>query len=194
MLSSPFSSMGLLTEKLRRYLDGDREIEDTVFREILPRLRRIASSRLKRARNAELASTTELIHEFWIQKLRGGGWRIRDREHFYSISARAMRQVLVDLARRRLAKSRGGGQILLSSTDVPARAHPASVGPELMIELGMLMEQLEKEHPSVSRVVDLHYFAEFTLEETAEIAHLSLRQVRHRWNKGRDWLKDRLRD
>jgi DNA-directed RNA polymerase specialized sigma24 family protein len=61
-----------------------------------------------------------------------------------------------------------------------------------LVEMGMLMDRLDEEQPESARVVDMHYFAGFTLEEIAENTGLTLRQVRHRWAKGRDWLKDRL--
>jgi DNA-directed RNA polymerase specialized sigma24 family protein len=65
--------------------------------------------------------------------------------------------------------------------------------PETIVQIGILMEKLEKTDGECARVVDMHYFAGFTLEEIAEITGLTFRQVRHRWEKGRDWLKGRLK-
>jgi DNA-directed RNA polymerase specialized sigma24 family protein len=65
-------------------------------------------------------------------------------------------------------------------------------GPEQVIEISRLIDQLEKHDAATARVVEMHHFAGFTLEEIAEVTGLSFRQVRHRWEKGRDWLKDRL--
>jgi DNA-directed RNA polymerase specialized sigma24 family protein len=61
-----------------------------------------------------------------------------------------------------------------------------------MVRIGILMDKLEKADVEAARTVDMHYFAGFTFEEIAEITGLSIRQVRHRWEKGRDWLKDRM--
>jgi len=61
-----------------------------------------------------------------------------------------------------------------------------------MVRIGLLMDQLEKSDLEAARVVDMHYFAGFTLDEIVQITGLSFRQVRHRWEKGRDWLKDRI--
>ena len=62
-----------------------------------------------------------------------------------------------------------------------------------MVQMGSLMDKLETANLGAARVVDMHYFAGFTLEEIAEITcSLTFRQVRHRWEKGRDWLKDRM--
>ncbi len=68
-----------------------------------------------------------------------------------------------------------------------------SASPEAFVQIGILMDRLEKRNPQTARIVDLHYFVGFTLEEIAEITGLTFRQVRHRWEAGRDWLKDGLK-
>jgi len=158
----------------------------------MPRLHNIAVQQLQRERHASPISPTELIHEVWLKSLRKGGYQVRDREHFFAIAARAMRQVLVDLARSRLAETRGHGQIPASLDDHPNYADPRMAGPVQMVEIGILMDRLEQTDCAAARVVEMHYFAGFTLEEIATITGLSFRQVRHRWEKGRDWLKDKL--
>jgi DNA-directed RNA polymerase specialized sigma24 family protein len=107
------------------------------------------------------------------------------------VAALVMRHVLIDLARGRMAQRRGDGDVPvpLLESDEDAQVSPDHA---TLVEMGMLMDRLEVEHPEWARVVDLHYFAGFTLEEIAEKTGLTLRQVRHRWAKGRDWLKDRL--
>jgi RNA polymerase sigma factor (TIGR02999 family) len=181
-----------LTEQLRRYSGGEREIAEVVLREVLPKLHQIAVRELRRERYIAPLEPTELINEVWIRNLSKGGWEINSREHFYAIAALAMRRVLVDFARMRLAQSRGDGDAP-SSLDEGIPAQTAIPSPEAVVQIGMLMEQLEKADIEVARVVDMHYFSGFTLDEIAEIMHLSFRQVRHRWEKGRDFLKDRLK-
>jgi RNA polymerase sigma factor (TIGR02999 family) len=181
-----------LTEQLRRFSDGDREMAEAVLREILPTLHQIAVRELRRERYVAPLSPTELISEVWLRSLRHGGWQINSREHFYAIAARAMRHVLVDFARQRLAQRRGNGEAP-SSLDGDAFPSQASgSNPEVVVQIGVLLEQLEKKDLVSARIVDMHYFAGFTLEEIAEITGFTFRQVRHRWEKGRDWLKDRL--
>src|ERR1700694_3056381 len=182
-----------LTEQLRRYSGGDEQIADAVLREILPRLHQIAVRELRRERHIAPLSATELIHEVWLRNLRRGGWQIESREHFYAFAALAMRHALVDMARNRLAGRRGEGKTPLSLEDNNVPILAGGSDPETIVHIGMLMEQLERKDREVARVVDMHYFAGFTLEEIAEITGLTFRQVRHRWGKGRDWLKDRLR-
>jgi hypothetical protein len=120
-----------------------------------------------------------------------GGWQIQSRNHFYAIASLAMRRVLIDFGRARMTQRRGRGEELASSsrgTSVEAVA----ASPESLVQIGMLMDSLEKTNKEWARVVDMHYFAGFTLEEIAEISGLTLRQIRVRWEKGRDWLKDHL--
>ena len=181
-----------LTEQLKRFSGGDREIAEAVLVAVLPKLHQIAVRQLSRERYLAPVTPTELINEVWIRNLRKGGWQIRDREHFYAISARAMRQVLVDFARSRLAACRGSGEAPDSYDDSRSDADPPTVGAQQVVEIGILMDQLEEHDPAAARVVEMHHFAGFTLEEIAEVTKLSFRQVRHRWEKGRDWLKDRL--
>jgi len=97
-----------LTEQLRRYSGGDRDIANAVFREVLPKLREVAFAILRNERYRAPYCPSELITEAWLKSLRHGGWQIRDREHFYAIAGWVMREVLVDAARSRLARRREG--------------------------------------------------------------------------------------
>ena len=181
-----------LTEQLCRYSVGDRAVAEAVLKEVLPRLHEIAVRELRRERFIAPLSPTELINEIWLRNLRVGGWQITSREHFFAIAALAMRRVLVDFARSRLAHRRGDGNLPRSLDEL--QTVPASVNGDIenMMHIGLLMDQLEKVNPEASKVVDMHYFAGFTLEEIADITGLTLRQVRHRWEKGRNWLKDHM--
>jgi RNA polymerase sigma-70 factor, ECF subfamily len=181
-----------LTEQLQAFSAGDRRAAELVLREILPKLHEIAARHLRKERHAAPVSPTELINEVWIRNLHKGGWQIRNREHFYAIAACAMRRVLVDHARLRLASKRG--------SLTPAGSLNEPTAPELsdkesaaqIVEIGLLMDKLSQAQPKTRPIVDLHYFAGFSFEEIAQITGLSPRQVRHLWNKGRDWLKDRM--
>ena len=181
-----------LTEQLQRYSAGDRGVAEAVLREVLPKLHQIAARELRRERYFAPLSPTELINEVWIRSLGKGGWQITSRQHFYAIAALAMRRVLVDFARNRLAQRRGDGELPEPLDGVALNRLAKTTDLESMVRIGALMDQLEKAHLEAARIVDMHYFAGFTFEEIAEITELSFRQVRHRWEKGRDWLKDRL--
>jgi RNA polymerase sigma-70 factor (ECF subfamily) len=182
---------GSLTAQLQAFSAGDREAAEAILREILPKLHQLAVRHLQRERYLAPVSPTELINEVWLRHMHKGGWQVRNREHFYAIAGCAMRRVLVDFARDRLALKRGAmqGTVMLdASVAGPVDTQSA----EQIVEIGLLMEKLGKAQPKTLRVVDLHYFAGFSFDEIAEITGLSARQVRHIWAKGRDWLKDRM--
>lgn len=181
-----------LTEQLRRFSQGDGALAEAILREVLPKLHEIAVRELRRERYLRPLDPTELINEVWLRNLGRGGWQIASRGHFYAIAALAMRRVLVDFARMRLASSRGNGSEPLTLEDTCIREAISGASPEEVVELGILMERLEKIHPEAARIVDLHHFIGFTLEEICDITGLTFRQVRHRWEKGRNWLKSRL--
>lgn len=180
-----------LTEQLRAFSAGDREAANAALSAIWPRLHQIAATRLGKERYAAPVTPTELIHETWLRHLRRGGWNIRNREHFFCIAGDAMRRVLVDFARNRLALKRGALEAPVSLsvrvTD-PADTRRA----EQLVEIGLLMEKLERDDQQCLRVVDLHYFLGLTFREIAKILNLRPREVRQLWLKGRDWLREQM--
>ncbi len=179
-----------LTERLRAFSAGDREAAEAALREIYPKLRQMAASRVNREARQPALTPTELINEVWLRHLRKGGWRIENREDFYAIVSCAMRHVLVDLARSRVAQKRGG----MDGSRPLELWHDAADrgGAEQIVEIGLLMEKLGHARPKLLPIVDMHYFGGFSFEEIAAITGLSERQVRHLWTKGRDWLRDCL--
>ena len=170
---------------------GDAAAADALLREVLPKLHEIAVRQLKRERYMAPLSKTELIHEVWLSNLSKGGWRIHDRGHFYALASLAMRRVLVDLARKRLAARRGGGDAPIS-LDEPEVTAGSIDDAEQIVEIGILMDRLEDKDPDAARMVDMHYFSGFTLEEIAQETGLTFRQVRSRWERGMKWLKRML--
>ncbi len=180
-----------LTAQLQRFSDGDREVAEDLARQILPELHRVAVRQLGKEFSMAPYTATELINEYWLRMLSKGGWKLESRAHFYAIAGLVMRRVLIDSARNRDARRRGNGLASYSLDDFRLHKH-MSQDDSSLIELGLLMEQLEKEHMEWARVADMHYFAGFTLEEIALQTGLSLKQVRYRWMKAQNWLKDRL--
>jgi len=174
-------------------MQGDSTAVDSLLREILPKLYEIAVRELKKERYLAPVTKTELINELWVRNLSKGGWQVRDRGHFYALASLAMRRVLVDLARNRLAECRGAGETPVTLDGSGALLKTSAREAEQIIELDILMGQLEATDPDAARMVDMMYFAGFTLEETAKETGLTFRQVRSRWERGRDWLKKMLK-
>jgi RNA polymerase sigma factor (TIGR02999 family) len=165
-----------LTERLQLFMKGDSTVVDALLGEVLPQLHEIAIRELKRERYMAPLSKTELIHEVWLRSLSIGGWEIRNQGHFYALISLAMRRVLVDLARKRLAVRRGGGEAMLSLEESGALLQTSVHDAEQIVEIGTLMERLEAEDPDAARMVDMHYFSGFTIEEIAQEIGLTLKQ------------------
>jgi RNA polymerase sigma factor (TIGR02999 family) len=173
-------------------MQGDSAATDALLREILPKLHEIAVRELRRERYVAPLSKTELIHEIWLSSISRGNWQIRDRGHFFALACLAMRRVLVDLARKRLADRRGGGETTLPLDDAaPMARHERDA--QQIVEIGIAMERLEAVDPEAARVVDMHYFTGATLEEIAKETGFTFRQARYRWERGRRALKALLR-
>jgi RNA polymerase sigma factor (TIGR02999 family) len=175
-----------LTEQLQAFSRGDREMAEAILREVLPKLHQLAVRHLRKERYLAPVSPTELINEVWLRHMHKGGWHIKSRDHFYAIAGCAMRRVLVDFARARLALKRGAFEAPVPLDEAAADEQPDPASASQIVEIGLLMDRMGKARPEAVQVVDMHYFAGFSLEEISAITGLSLRQVRHRWEKGSD--------
>jgi RNA polymerase sigma factor (TIGR02999 family) len=181
-----------LTKRLQLFMEGDTAAANALLHEVLPKLRDIALRELKRERYFAPVSKTELINELWLTNLSKGGWQIQSRGHFYALASMAMRRILVDMARKRLAARRGGGETTLSLDNAEPLLGPSVQDAEQIVEIGILMDRLETKDPDAARMVDMHYFSGFTLEEIAAETGLTVKQVRLRWERGMKWLKRTL--
>ena len=150
---------------------------DALFREIWPTLHQLAVRQLSRERYVAPVSPTELINELWLRNLHRGGWKIASREHFYAIVAVAMRRVLIDLARQRLALARGSGQIPASVEDGYAANVSSEHDFEQIVDIGILMDQLQEKDPLRALIADMYLFRGYTFEEIAQTTGLTVRQV-----------------
>jgi RNA polymerase sigma factor (TIGR02999 family) len=181
-----------LTRQLQLFFEGDQAGADALMREIMPKLHEMASQKLSReARNPPL-SPTELIQELWLRNLSKARWQIHNQGHFYAIVSLAMRRVLIDFARRRLAERRSGEEEALSLSNVEP-VTGGNANPQQIIEIGIIMERLDDVDSDAARIVDMHYFGGFTLQEIAESTKLTFRQVRSRWERGLKFLRKSMK-
>lgn len=152
-------------------------------------LKRLAHSQRGRVSAGGTLQTTALVHEAWLKLMRGGRWD--SREHFMNSAARAMRHILVDHARQRLASKRGGG-VRADSLDDQTAAEDAVLlrgeAPEQVVALNRALERLARLSPRLEQVVECRYFAGYSELETAELLGLTERTVRRDWVKAKAWL------
>lgn len=162
---------------------GQIDALDGFLPAVYEELKRMAHRHLHGDGVAATLSTTELVHEAWLKLAQGAQSDWESRAHFFGAASRAMRQVLVDFARRRNATKRGGLNDLVS-----LGSHDAAIQVELdeILTVDAALDELERVDPRLRSVVELRFFAGLPPEEIARLLGLSTRTVE------RDWLKARL--
>lgn len=153
-------------------------------------LRRTARGVRMGHRVGDTLQTTALIHEAWLKLARSGGWQ--SRQHFLFAAAQAMRQVLTDAARARLAARRGGGQPNLALEDIGEPGPGDARLDAQILDLHEAMQRLGALNPRLVQVVECRYFAGYSELETAEALGITDRTARRDWVKARAWLHREL--
>jgi RNA polymerase sigma factor (TIGR02999 family) len=148
--------------------------------EAYQQLRRLAHAQLRGEQGNQTLSTTALVHEAWLQMEGSGNWS--DRGHFYRYAATAMRHILVDQARSRLAEKRGRGVRPLDLSACDVHVDDAA---ENILSLNRALESLEYEQPQLSEVIELRFFAGLSVADAAQVMGISERSVVRNWRIAR---------
>lgn len=180
-----------VTDLLADYAAGDLSALDGLVPRLYDELRRIARRHMRGERRGHTLATTALVHEAYVALADPSAPAApRNRAHFLAIASRLMRNVLVDHARRRAARKRGGDRVQTTLDDALAVADGRPIG---LLDLDRALEQLAGYDERLARVVEYRFFAGMTLEETAEVLGLSSMTVSRDWRKARAWLRRFLR-
>jgi RNA polymerase sigma factor (TIGR02999 family) len=182
-------SQGDITTMLVAVRDGGREERDALFACVYDRLRILARARLRRAAASSL-DATGLVHEAYLRFADATRLDWQDRQHFFAAAAKAMRHIVVDHARRRLAAKRGAGgpQVPIEDWDRPTDARFDEV-----IAVDEALSRLADTSPRLVEVVELCFFAGLTTEEAGESLGLNARTVKREWQKAKLLLQALLR-
>jgi RNA polymerase sigma factor (TIGR02999 family) len=175
-----------VTDALRELRDGAPGARDRLVPLVYADPARVAHRQLALEAPGHTLSTAALVHEAYLRLVdqMRAGWA--DRAHFFGIASRAMRQVLVDHARRRRAHKRGGAW---SRTTLSGKPLSLDTDPEELLALDAALEGLE---PRQREIVEMRFFGGMTEEEVAVVLGVSDRTVRREWVKARAWLYDAL--
>jgi len=179
-----------LTALLVEWREGDQAALDRLMPLVYDQLRRIAHRYVQRERNGHTLQTSALVNEAYL-RLAGQNVVWQNRAHFFAVTARVMRHILIDHARRRRFAKHGG-----EARQVPleeASAMSAERAAEL-IALEEALDELAQLDQRKSQVVELRYFGGLNLEETAEVLQISLMTVRRDWRAAKAWLYRRLKE
>ncbi|MEM9554958.1 MAG: sigma-70 family RNA polymerase sigma factor [Acidobacteriota bacterium] len=180
---------GQVTRILRQYADGEGQAFDDLMAVVYDELRRIARRQLGRMRFGETLNTTGLVHEAYLKMVDQRTARWQDRKHFFAICAHAMRQIIVDHARRRNAQKRGGGE----RGETLDEGLVADRQARTILELDEALEALRQVDERMVKVVECRFFAGMTEQETSDALDMSLRTVQRTWTRARAWLKREMR-
>lgn len=177
---------GEVTVLLQQAAAGDRQALDSLFESIYGELNRLARIQRSRWIGDETLNATALVHEAYVKLVGAGLSNWHDRAHFFAVASRAMRQILVTYAERRIAAKRGGGAEVVSLDD----ANP--VAPEMAEDILAMHEALDRLadlDERQSRVVEYRFFAGMSVPETAELLGLSAATVKRDWAVASAWLR-----
>jgi RNA polymerase sigma factor (TIGR02999 family) len=174
-----------VTRLLRAWSDGDERALDQLLPLVEAELRRLARAHMARERRGHTLQTTALVNEAFVRRVEARGLRWQDRAHFLGISARLMRRVLVYHARARGYQKRGGGAQKVPLDEAMA-VSPAPVVDVLALDRAL--DALAAVDERKSRVIELRFFGGLSVEETAEVLHVSTDTIKRDWRLAKLWL------
>jgi RNA polymerase sigma factor (TIGR02999 family) len=169
---------------------GGRDVFDELLPLVYDELRRMAHRHLARERRQRTLDTTGLVHEAYLKLVDQSRISEKGRAYFFAAAARAMRQVLVDAARRRGRVKRGAGEAPLNLEDFQVAVDDFATR---LQDLDEALERLATLFPRQARVVECRFFGGLSVEETAEALELAPRTVKRDWSLARAWLFRELR-
>ncbi|HVK74126.1 MAG TPA: ECF-type sigma factor [Kofleriaceae bacterium] len=179
-----------VTLLLRAWRAGDRSALDALLPQVYAELHRLAVGVLRGERPGHTLRATELVSEAYLRLGGGQAPASNDRVHFFALAARSMRQVLVDHARRRGARRRGGGERPLPLDD----GLIAADRPDDLLDLDEALDALSRDDERKARVVELHYFGGLTHAEIASALELHATTVARDLRFAEAWLRRHIRE
>jgi len=177
-----------ITTLLRAWSDGDAGAKEELIPLVYQELKRIASSYRRRAGAGQTLQTTALVNEAYLRLVDIPEVDWKDRVHFFALSAQLMRRILVDVARARKAKKRGGDAPAARHLDLDLLPAPTSERAAELIALDDALTLLGTVDANRCAIVELRVFGGLTVEETAEALGHSSQKVMRDWKLAKAWL------
>jgi len=172
------------TAHLAAARDGDPGAFAEAYAAAYEELRRVARRQLRALRPGDTVATTALVNEAFLKLVRRPA-APADRTHFFALAARAMRQILVDYARQRQSRKRGGDRHPTTLDDAAVSVDTLA---DEMLAIDQALERLQSVDPSLARLVEWRFFGGMTEEEIAAMEGVNVRTIRRDWQKARAFL------
>ncbi|MDF1504592.1 ECF-type sigma factor [Roseisolibacter sp. H3M3-2] len=182
-----------MTALLHAWAEGDPSAPDALLAAVYEELRRQAAWHMRRQAGGHTLEPTDLVHEAYLRLARQPGARWEGRGHFFRVAGRVMRTVLVDHARAHDAGKRGGAGAVRVTLGAAGAGRADAAGEVDVLALDAALGRLAAIDAQKARVVELRYFAGFTIEQTAEALGVSAATVKREWTAARAWLRHELR-
>jgi RNA polymerase sigma factor (TIGR02999 family) len=164
---------------------GDARATDELLPLVYEELRLLAAQKLSQERPGQTLQATALVHEAYIRLVEGTEQNWSSKGHFFKAAAEAMRRILVENARRKKSRKRGGDGHRVELSEVNLAVEGSS---DDLLALDEALERLSTTEPSVADLVKLRYFAGLTIDQVAEIQGISRRSAVDHWAYARSWL------
>jgi RNA polymerase sigma factor (TIGR02999 family) len=174
-----------VTQLLVAWSRGEKEAEDKLIPLVYQELRRLARCQMMLENPGNTLQTTALVHEAYLRLVDARRVNWQDRAHFFALSARVMRHILVDLARAKGYKRRGGEFFKISLDEATIGSKPKGAD---IVELDEALKALGEVDPRKSKVIELRFFGGLSVEETAEVLKISPDTVLRDWRLAKAWL------
>lgn len=180
-----------VTRLLLKLKEGDKEVYDQLYPHVYEELKRLAYAHMSRQSDHTL-SRTELVHEVYLKMVHQPEVDFKDRSHFLAIASKCMRQILIDYARKKKAQKRGGDKKDLTYIDELFKAQQQKA--DELIGIDEALDRLATLNQRLSDVVEMRFFGEMTIEDTAKALDVSESTVKRDWMKARGWLHKELKE
>jgi len=175
-----------ITKMIAEWRRGDKAAENLLFAALYQKLHTLAVHCLRTERHAQTLGPTALVHEAYMRFRRAETLSITDRNHLMALAARVMRRILVDKARARQTARRSGLSDPVDRADEFVRTDADA---DQIIVIDRALEQLAQQSARQAQLVELRYFAGYTLEESAAVMDISTRTARRDWDVARTRLR-----
>jgi RNA polymerase sigma factor (TIGR02999 family) len=189
MASVDTDTRNTVTRLLHAARDGDPSAFDRLMPLVYEELRKVAQQQLREEYDDQAPRTTALVHELYLKLVDQADIDWHGRAHFFTIAARAMRQILIDHARKRNAEKRGGDWTRVSLDDFPLAKETNWAD---LVALDDALTRLDALDTRKRKVVEYRFFGGMTEKEIAEVLGISARTVQRDWVKARAWLYNEL--
>lgn len=180
-----------ITQLLVRWSEGDAQALEQLVPLVYEQCRAIAARQLNHERAQHTLQPTALVHELYLRLVDQNQMNWRNRAQFFAVSAQLMRRILVDYARARGTRKRGGSAIFVSLTAAETSADEAEDIADVLA-VDQALQRLAHIDPEQVRIIELRYFAGLTVEETALVVERSARTVKREWRLAKAWLHREL--